>query len=67
MADAKKAAVYFKDTAGDSFYSTFTGLNPAAGSTAISSLASAVSELTDGDLVKTVVTDTTTIFPEAGE
>lgn len=65
MADTKRVAIHFKDGT-STWYDSFSDLNPALGSAGIATLASATASLTDGDLVKSVVTDTTTIFPTAG-
>lgn len=66
MADSRRVAVYYKDTGGNSFYDSFTDINPVLNADQLRAFSAQVSNLTDGDIIKTVSTDTTTIFPTAG-
>ena len=66
MADSRKISPHFTAD-GESFYDTFSDINPAIGSSTImGDFMAKVQGFTDGDLVKVVQDDKTTFYPSAG-
>lgn len=64
-ADDRSLSIYFKDTNSDTFYSTFSDINPAINEQRVQMFGSSIQEFTDGELVRTVQNDKTIIYPTA--